>query len=525
MRQKIVFGLVFLSFTLFSCSKSFRTQVLNLDKNELDKVVCSEQYELTMDFFISIIDKTSPEILSSHELDSSQPNRDEKPSNDMILNAISEDEFNQISGNFIHPNNFSNESVYDKNIDQYAEKVQEELKKDLYSIYLGLISDLNKLSKEEKNTNFSELATMIRLEDKSSDLRQGIIEKNISQLADLKNKYMQKGLLCSENKNVSTVRAPSSEPIATDGKNSNSNISDIKRAMQKLFAVTYQSCDVLKQKPLDESQDPVKGIASRCCNGRGQIRSISNLNSLLDTHYYLQNPKTDSSCFPIKENPLIYDYGGRPFHTKGTLGTLNFFKNNQDGLTKVLGYDCSALVYTVLLGGGFRLKENKVFLASDVSGARSSQFIAPEKNYWNCINKIEMNESETIKEGDIFAYDGHIIMAYNVYDDPFGIKDLNDCSQVSISKFNFDVMQSSPSKGGIGVNVYKASSYLKDDLKMRQGLLAYAQSACTVLKSKNKIKLNLKDFSITRVSDKSECRGSKVVFENQACVIGDCIQE
>ena len=52
---------------------------------------------------------------------------------------------------------------------------------------------------------------------------------------------------------------------------------------------------------------------------------------------------------------------------------------------------------------------------------------------------------------------------YRVGDDPFGLKyskNINDCSKIDYRNFDFAVTQSSPSKGAIGLNKYKASDYL-----------------------------------------------------------------
>ena len=67
--------------------------------------------------------------------------------------------------------------------------------------------------------------------------------------------------------------------------------------------------------------------------------------------------------------------------------------------------------------------------------------------------------------------------------DPFGvagIKSLSGCisANVSASRFDFDVIQSAPIKGAIGINRIRASAYLSEPGSMRTAMLQYAVAAC-----------------------------------------------
>jgi hypothetical protein len=473
--------LVPLILVLSACTQNFKATIAPI-ANESEKISCPQAYEVSMDYFISTIEAK----------------------NDMQKLDI---------------------ESFKSNLKFSDQDAQEEF----YHIYSDFFDRLIKLSGEEKNENLIELATQLKVEDSDTDSRKQLVQETKSKIQVLSQKLKSKGVECSALKPPTPGKGeppkwdPQPSPQPNDPGNTPADKSDIKKAMEKVFAVTYQSCEVLQQKPLTAEVPPIEGIKEDCCHpdGRGKLRTISDLKAVLKTHYYLQAPLSGSQCYNIRGNPLIYDYGGRPNYSKGSEGKLNFFKNL--GGTKVLGYDCSALVYSVLLGGGFRLIPNKPFVASDVVAAQSRQFVSPESKGWSCLQRITMTPAKTIEVGDIVSFDGHVVMIYSRGEDPFGLNKIYNCNEVSINDFDFRVFQSSPSKDGIGVNVYEAKDYLKEGDKMAEIFLDYAKNACLSKTQGKDIQLKRTDYSITRHKNTSECRTQSVSFENEACVVGTCI--
>lgn len=339
--------LILLVSILSACTQNFKASIGPIS-NESENITCPQAYEVSMDYFISAMEAQG-EIKK------------------------------------LDVENFKNNLKFN---DQEAQE-------EFYQIYSDFYDQLVKLSFEERNENLVEIATQLKLEDSESLQRKQLIQETKEKVTRLSQKLQAKGVGChaitppavwpgKDQARQDPAPAPPSEnpnypPVVK---------SEIRKAMEKVFAVTYQSCEVLQQPALTLSVPRLEGIKEDCCSpdGRGRLRTISNLKALLKTHYYLQAPLSGNQCFDVRANPLIYDYGGRPNYTKGSSGLLNFFKNL--GGTKVLGYDCSALVYSVLLGGGFRLMPNKPFIASDVVGAQSRQFINPEAKGWSCFQRI-----------------------------------------------------------------------------------------------------------------------------------------
>lgn len=467
---------------LTACSQTFDAKISS-SSNESDLIVCPEAYEVSMDYFISMLAKqNSSEKISEMEFKANL-------------------KFNDLESQIT-----------------------------FYQIYNDFYSDILRLSAEEKNDNLMELAAQLKVEDAESELRKAIVLRTKEKIYQLSGKLKNKGMECSGLSPNPYTPVPDVGEVPKQGDpgeptppNPQPQKSEIRKAMDKVLAVSYQSCEVLYQKPLTLETANVEGIKEECCHddGIGKLRTISSLKDLLKTHYYLQAPMFGSQCFPINSNPLIYDYGGRPSYTMGAEGKLNFFKNQ--GGTKVLGYDCSALVYTVLLGAGYRLTPNKPFVASDVIAAQSRQFINPDLKDWACLERITLTPSQTLEVGDIASLSGHVLMVHSIGKDPLGINDLANCQDVRIANFDFTVFQSSPSKNGIGINIYEAKDYLSESDSMAEIFLDYAKNACLSKKLNKNIQLKRSEYSIIRHKKTPECRMKPVRFENETCVVGKCI--
>ncbi|RYZ76201.1 MAG: hypothetical protein EOP06_31565 [Proteobacteria bacterium] len=254
-------------------------------------------------------------------------------------------------------------------------------------------------------------------------------------------------------------------------------------------------------------------------DGIGSKREISSISSLVTSHPYLKSyKKPNDSCFDVKKSPLIYDYGGRPVTSSGA---FDMFKNAGSGTT-VLGTDCSGYVYMALATAGLKVKSNMTSRAVLVSGFSSRMYLDPQKNGMTCLDFAKFSGSDSLRPGDIIAKSGHVIIVGSVGKDPFGlanIKSASDCTtkKMATSRFDFTVLQSSPSKGGIGIHSVKASSYLPESEVMTEGLLAHAVNACkakfgSALTSKSSV------VSIVRHSGSSSCKDKEVLMERQSCV-------
>jgi hypothetical protein len=290
---------------------------------------------------------------------------------------------------------------------------------------------------------------------------------------------------------------------------------------RKVFVTAYQSCAANEKAPMNKLTPDIEGISiiGTHSDGVGKKRVIKDPAALLRTDYYLQNPGQSSSCKDIRKNPLIYDYGGKPYTTSDPDSALDFSKNGGAG-TAVLGVDCSGYVFSAIAAAGLKLHPTKKMKANFVNGISARMYMDPVNNGMPCLEKVKMGVSGDLKPGDLAAMNGHIVMVESVGIDPFGIskaKTSVQCSQVQSSQFNFVVSQSSPSKGGIGLNKFFAADYLVENDTMRAGFEKYAQDACRARLAKSDLQIKATNFQIVRHKMTAVCKDVPIRLVGESC--------
>lgn len=293
---------------------------------------------------------------------------------------------------------------------------------------------------------------------------------------------------------------------------------------RKTLSIAYQSCEVLALNEMTSSTPEVEGIKVVGKHPSGGLRrEIASLSSLLATdYYYVDNKPAKPTCFDVRKSPMIYDFGGKPYTTSSSPYHLNMFKNGGSG-TSVLGIDCSGYIFSALGIAGLKLDPDpkKELKALQVGSVGSGSFKEPQSNGLRCLEKIKVSKTSTIEAGDIIAINGHVMMVDEIGDDPFGLDDINsssDCSKVSSAKFGFVISQSSPSKGGIGINRYRFSDYAAGSTTFKKGVEAYAFAACKA-KFGGSATVSSPNLSIIRHKGTAECKAAKALTEeNEDCV-------
>lgn len=293
------------------------------------------------------------------------------------------------------------------------------------------------------------------------------------------------------------------------------------------MATSYQSCNVLELPAMDESVANTQGIGTHKKIDRvGWGRKYENVDRIKQTHYYYRDQTYRSPCRDQSAKPLVYDYGGVP--SIKSKDELDLFVNVGGG--PALGIDCSAFVSTAVAAAGQLFKlgtKNKSVYTRFVS----RDYINPSVSGWSCYESVKVSDSGSIEEGDIAAVKGHVVMIDEVGADPFGldrISNINGCSSISYRDFDFSVIQSSPSKGSIGINRYESRAYLPESGKMRVLFEGYAQSAC---KSKfdKKVRVPVTDaYGIIRHKQTPECHAPRIRLVGESCISSDpfaCLPE
>lgn len=298
----------------------------------------------------------------------------------------------------------------------------------------------------------------------------------------------------------------------------------------KTIATMYQSCEAATRGALGNEVGNVQGITvvGKHKSGTGNVRQVTNKNAFLSTHPYVGRAVYNRplpSCHDVQSFPSIYDYGGKPFTSASSPKEMNFFKNAGTG-SKELGIDCSGLVFSAYATAGLKLSKGAL-KASLVNGVSSTMLTQPQRNGLTCLDHATFNSRASLMSGDIIAIAGHVVMVAEVGNDPFGIASISSASQctlsnMSIGRFNFNIMQSSPSKGGIGVNRMRAREYLTAGTTMGQGMLAHAVNACKAKFQSSGLVSKASQASVVRHLGTSECKDSVPVKLTEEECLNSC---
>ncbi|MFN3698197.1 MAG: hypothetical protein ACK4VO_12235 [Pseudobdellovibrio sp.] len=421
----------------------------------------------------------------------------------------------------------------DQNI-QDTEKVSQ-LKEEMAKLYETLIDRSKKLKKVQTARQHLETIIELEMQDISTTENVKLNTELAQQFSKVESIAKSTDVQCSSNQptapDSSNQNGQATTPPSSGSDNAqlppqtNPDVNKKNRIIagsKNVIATAYQSCQSLDIPEISAATPNVIGITKlkdKHQDGIGGKRIISDLKQVQNTHPYIKVAGGETNgCFNVRNNPLIYDYGGEPSVTSTT---INFFKDSGTG-TSVLGVDCSAYVSAAIGVAGLKYNpsvDNKpIFIRQN-----SSKFINANASGFKCFSNVIASPSESIRPGDIVGVRGHVVMIDKIGSDPFGLKKLksaNDCSNMKIDNFDFIVSQSSPSKNGIGINRYVVRDYLKETGpgKMQTAFIGIAQAACQAYFSQKNVPTPSQDYGIIRHKGTSECLTSQVQLANQSCV-------
>jgi hypothetical protein len=294
----------------------------------------------------------------------------------------------------------------------------------------------------------------------------------------------------------------------------------------KALATAYQSCEAGVLPAIVKETPDTAGISivGKHPDGVGNRRMVTDLSAFLRTEYYLKQYLRPQAvgCFDVQKSPMIYDYGGKPYTDTAPGATLDFFKNAGSG-TSVLGIDCSGFVFSAFASAGLKFKKAGRLKPIDVYGIPARMYLDPQTNGLTCFDRVRMTKTEGMAPGDVVASAGHIFIIESVGADPFGIARITnpaECRTENISAANFDftILQSSPTKGGIGINKIRAADYLPESKAMLVGLIDHAVSACLARTTGKSVMTKSSSASLVRHLGTPECSTQPVRLAREECV-------
>lgn len=294
--------------------------------------------------------------------------------------------------------------------------------------------------------------------------------------------------------------------------------------IRKAFATAYQSCQSLRLKPLDRRTDDLEGIVDAGAypgSSVGRLHKITDKAALVRSHYYIKDFQNAPGCVNVKELPMVYDFGGKPYVASADpKAVLNYWIDNKTTGSRGLGIDCSGYVFSSLAAGGLRLREGKVMKASESGSYPARMYLDPANNGFSCLKKVTMGKSGSLQAGDILASKTHVALVASVGVDPLALNKYSDCNMITYRDFDFVISQSSPEHNQIGINMYEAREYLAPFLKLyfRNGLEKYAREACQAARSGRDKATSSTSFAVSRHKMTSACLQSEIKLEGQSCI-------
>lgn len=331
---------------------------------------------------------------------------------------------------------------------------------------------------------------------------------------------------------VACVSTPPADPVATPPVSSSTLLEHWRSTKAppvygglKTVAVAYQSCEAGEHAPLGDETENIEGIeiVGQHSSGTGFKREIKDLKRMIASHPYLRTYKRPlPSCHDVLKTPPIYDYGGKPFTTSANEKLIDLFKSAGSG-SKELGIDCSAFVYTAYAVSGLKLKKESSLKASLIKGVSSSMMADPQRNGLSCLEHARFTKDAHLLAGDIISIKGHVILVEDVEKDPFGVGNIDsasDCTlkNMDVGAFRFTLLQSSPSKGGIGINRMRARDYLTNSSTMGAGLREHAVNACKARFTSSTVSSKSSKASIVRHTGSAQCRETALTLAKEECL-------
>ncbi len=434
----------------------------------------------------------------------------------VLIDALNEDQ--------VLPTAREIETALSKNLvpGQEPDDKQKQFIAHVQRLYVTLTEETKQNLKLTNSRQLLEAMTALEIGDRTTAEKSALVDKLQTEFQAVKAQAAESGMECNDGAPPSTL-PPQEKPEDEDERELQS-LNPVVSGAVRVMATAYQSCTPVHLAALTEDTPDVKGIKiiGKHANGIGAKRGISDLAALNRTHPYIKyGIEHDASCFDVTKKPLIYDYGGKPFATSGDDAKIDFFKNAGSG-TDVLGIDCSAFVTSSLAASGLRLSPGKKIKAYHTAGVSARMLMSPSSNGMQCLAEWSPKSSDTLKSGDIVATTGHVVIVEVTGDDPFGLSRANsaaDCttSKINDSGFDFDIVQSSPVKNGIGIDRIRASAFLKTHSSMQSTFASYAVMACHAKFGKSTGSPPTAG-RITRHKRTTECLDRRVALEKEACV-------
>lgn len=272
------------------------------------------------------------------------------------------------------------------------------------------------------------------------------------------------------------------------------------------MAEIYQSCDVLKLPDYEVRGEQANKLSSNIKGSFYDRKITGSVASIVAAHAYLQNTKTSNQCFPVKQKPPVFIYGGRPSYD-ASKNELNLLTSGKGKMSAVTGLDCSGFVSAAFSISGLKFKPTTTSVGGNM--VTTSDLMAMNENN-SCFQRPKVKKDQPFDVGDLMVFHGHVVVIDKMGSDPLGFQkmkqagrfptDVNQCKYLEFEpqNFNFSVIHSTGYKD-IGASRMQAKDFFTRP-RTNKGEHRFAQASYALRNVM--IQACLSDFGVERKFDK-----------------------
>lgn len=203
---------------------------------------------------------------------------------------------------------------------------------------------------------------------------------------------------------------------------------------RRVMNIFYQNCNASKMRPYDVSKDgELKGFSFEYNPlTLGKVSKVADAKQA-QALPYLNCTNTQSSLKTfLCENPPSYLWGGKGLIDEEKK-SVDLFHNTKEvePIARHPGLDCSGFVNLTFLHAGLKVDRDFPYLKAPME-ISAKEFMRP----LSCFKEVHIEKNQAVKNGDVIAWNKHIVMVDQASNDPFGINKIKSSEGCDLLKLN-----------------------------------------------------------------------------------------
>jgi hypothetical protein len=206
------------------------------------------------------------------------------------------------------------------------------------------------------------------------------------------------------------------------------------KSARHLMNIFYQNCGASTLPPYDFINDgELKGFTYKYNPlTKGKVSEVADGTAARSLNYLnCSRPQKAEGKF-LCENPPSYLWGGKGFIDEAKK-TVDLFHNTYEVEDQAHhpGLDCSGFINLTFLHAGLKVDRTFPYLKS-TGEISAKEFMQP----LSCFKEVSIEKNHSLKNGDVIAWNKHIVMVDTVSQDPFGLRKIKTAEDCALTKLN-----------------------------------------------------------------------------------------